>query len=126
MRTNRTAIPLALTTALLLSLCSAGIARADCFTGQMSAGATVCREFLYLTTTACASGDGFGDIPHFVVFWTAGGTPYTKILHTTVTSFSQRWDSTNNPSLFPGFFQLCITNLRTDSGINFQICIGPC
>ncbi|HSS51215.1 MAG TPA: hypothetical protein VLX28_19920 [Thermoanaerobaculia bacterium] len=121
MKASKLLIPAA---ALLLVLLASKPAGADCFSGQLSPDANVCRDFLYSTTTICASGNSYQ--PRFKIFWTAGGQPYTTILNTTQTSFSQRYDTTSNPTYFPGFFQLCIHNLDTVNWNNFQICIGPC
>lgn len=119
-----TSLPTLLALLCLLFLPQAGVAQTSTCQGEtVDPGTAFCGPRLLVSSYATVTGSSDASVVFSV--YVDDGVHSLMIFTLTGTSFIQSWDSTGNPALFPGTFQVCaFRHSAKTSAAHVQNCIS--
>jgi hypothetical protein len=99
-------------------------ASAECASGFLNPGSTVCLNVSFATTSISASGSSDANI-RWTVLSFVNGSGFTELFLQKSQGFAVSYDSTSNPTLFPADFYACAhRGSHHGAGANFQLCLS--
>lgn len=99
-------------------------ASAECASGFLNPGSTVCLNVSFATTSVSASGTSDANV-RWTVLNFVNGSGFTELFVQKSQAFAVSYDSTSNPSLFPADFYACAhRGSHHGAGANFQLCLS--
>jgi hypothetical protein len=114
--------PLFALAALMLLAAAPGALAQTCGGGTVAPGDGICTQPIYCSNSITASGSANPGVS-FSVGDTVGSSHMVIFSNTGSTGFLRSWNSTDNPSYFPGIFEICATRgAGHTTGATVQLC----